>query len=68
MKKIGFLLSVIAFFGFATLTSCNQAPKEEGTVEEVVEEQVAEEEVVAEEGVAEEAVEEAVEGVVEEVK
>lgn len=56
MKKIGFMLTVIAFFAFASLTSCNQAPKEEGTVEEAV----VEEAVVEDDGVVEEVVEEAV--------
>ena len=52
MKKFAFLLSLIAFFGFATLTSCNtQAVEDEGSVEEAIEEgmEEAEEEAVVEE-------------------
>ena len=43
MKKFAFLLSLIAFFGFATLTSCNTQPAEdEGSAEEAVEESMEE--------------------------
>ncbi len=58
MKKFAFLLSLIAFFGFATLTSCNTQPAEdEGSAEEAVEESMEE----AVEEVMEEAVEEGME-------
>ena len=29
MIKLGFLFALVAFFGFATLTSCNQPAEEE---------------------------------------
>ena len=58
MKKLGFLLVLFAFLGFATFTSCNQAPKEEAT-EEVTEMEEEMEEAVDE---AEEAVEDHVDG------
>lgn len=35
MKKLGFLLFILAFFGFATMTSCKQQAKETETTEEV---------------------------------
>lgn len=73
MKKLGFLFVVMAFFGFVTLSSCNQAAKEgesteqaapEAEMEEATEEAVEEatEEATEEaEAAAEEAVEEATE-------
>ena len=58
MKKLGFLFALVAFFGFATLTSCNQPAAEGDATEEVapVEEAVVEEAVV-EEAVVEEVAE-----------
>jgi hypothetical protein len=35
MKKLGFLLVILAFFGFTTMTSCNQQAKEAESTEEM---------------------------------